>query len=278
MNRLLPLLTGVVLFASTAAAQELQLPALSPAASVSQVVGTVKVTVDYSSPGKRDRTVFGELVPYGELWRTGANGATTIETTGDLKIGGKDVPAGKYALFSIPGEKTWTMIVNSNPDQGGTGSYDEKLDVARFEVEATPGTDRERLTFVFSDTNMEASHLDLVWAGVQVRMPIEVDSKGRATASIEDYAKTATRKMADGARYYGQHGETAKGLALVEKSLAVSPTWFAMWVKAEILKEMKDNKAAYKALQEAQKLGEKQGLAGFYKGQIDDALASWPKK
>ena len=278
MNRLLPLLAGVVLFASTASAIELELPVLSPRATVSQMVGTVKVTVDYASPGKRDRTVFGDLVPYGELWRTGANTATTLETTGDLRIAGKDVPAGKYALFSIPGEKTWTLIVNSNPNQGGTGSYDEKLDVARFEVPVTTAPDPERLTFVFSDTDLDSTRLDLEWAGVQVGMPIEVDSVGRATASIDDYTKGATRGMADGARYLGQNGKTAEGLALVEKSLAVSPTWFAMYVKAEILKEMKDNKGAYKALQEAKALGEKQALAGFYKGVIDDALASWPKK
>ena len=106
-----------------ASAQSLEMPALSPSAEVMQTVGVTEITVNYSSPGKRDRTVWGDLVSYGELWRTGANSATTFETSTDITVGGEAVPAGTYALFTIPGEETWTVILNKNADQGGTGQY-----------------------------------------------------------------------------------------------------------------------------------------------------------
>ena len=102
MNRPFVALLSGLLSATPALAQDLSLPALSPAAEVMQRVGVVDITVAYSSPAKRGRTIWGDLVPYDELWRTGANRATTFETTGDLTVDGKEVPAGKYAIFSIP--------------------------------------------------------------------------------------------------------------------------------------------------------------------------------
>lgn len=274
---MITLLTAL-LTVSPASAQDLELPVLSPRASATQQIGTVTVTVDYASPGKRDRTVWGELVPYGELWRTGANGATTLETTGDLKIGGKDVKAGTYAIFSIPGEKEWTLIVNSNPNQGGTGSYDEKLDVVRVKATPSEGPDRERLTFVFADTDEDSASLDLEWAGVRVALPIEVDSAGRANASIDGYVGRVPRRLADAGRYKAEHGDIPGGLALIEQSITVKPTWYGHWQKALTLKDQGNAKDAYKAAQEAMKLGEAAGNGFFYKDRVEKALAEWPKK
>jgi hypothetical protein len=260
-----------------ALAAEMPLPVPSPRASVSQEVGTVTVTVDYASPAVRDRTVFGELVPFGELWRTGANAATTLETTGPITLGGQALEAGRYALFSIPGETSWTIIVNGNPDQGGTGSYDEGEDVARFEVTPMSVSGRERLTFLFEDTTMTTSALRLEWADTAVVLPIEVDSMGRADAAIDTYLARTARELANAARFQHERGEHATARDLLERSLAVQETWFATWIQANVLKALGEGKLAYRALKRADELGKRDG-GYFYADRVEEALATWPKR
>ncbi|UXX80016.1 DUF2911 domain-containing protein [Reichenbachiella carrageenanivorans] len=106
----------------------------SPPKVTQASVNDNKVVINYSSPSKKGREIYGGLVPYDKIWRTGANEATTIELSKDANIGGVDVKAGKYALFTIPGEKEWTIIINSNAKQWGTNSYDKGKDVGRFTV------------------------------------------------------------------------------------------------------------------------------------------------
>ncbi|MBK7269947.1 MAG: DUF2911 domain-containing protein [Flavobacteriales bacterium] len=112
------------------AAQDLPQP--SPRGQVEQVVGLTNVKVDYSRPSAKGRKIFGDLVPFGQLWRTGANMCTTIELSGPVVVSGKSVAKGKYSLFTIPNEKEWTVILNSDTTLGGTDGYDEAKDVARF--------------------------------------------------------------------------------------------------------------------------------------------------
>lgn len=262
----------------SASAQELELPVLSPRAEVMQQVGLVEVTVNYSSPGKRDRTVWGELVPYGELWRTGANTATTLETTGELKVGGQTVPAGKYAVFSIPGDKEWTLILNKNPDQGGTGSYDEALDQVRVKVVPDKGAARERLTFLFSDTDEDSTVLELVWDGVRVGLPIEVDTAAAVSTGIEAYVSSASGGLARAARYRIDHGDLDGAMPLLDASIAVEETWFNTWLKADLLHQKQENKAAYKLAVRAKELGDAAGEEFFWKDRVEKALAEWKKK
>jgi hypothetical protein len=119
---------------TAAVAQEPQKPK-SPPQQVQYTTNGKKITIDYSAPSKRGRAIFGTdtLVPYGQVWRTGANGATTLTTDADLMIGSLHVPAGKYTLFTIPGEKEWTLIVNKQTGQWGT-KYDEKQDLGRVKM------------------------------------------------------------------------------------------------------------------------------------------------
>ena len=103
MNSIKSILLAAGIIATSAFSAQLKTPQPSPTASIQQTIGLSEVTVVYSRPGMKERKIFGELVALGEIWRTGANGATTIEISNDVKIGGKDVPAGKYALYTIPG-------------------------------------------------------------------------------------------------------------------------------------------------------------------------------
>lgn len=124
------LLALTLLVAGAAFAQEPAKKPLSPPQQVQYTTNGKTITIDYSAPSKRGRAIFGELVPYGQVWRTGANAATTLTTDTGLMIGSLHVPAGKYTLFTIPGEKEWTLIVNKQTGQWGT-RYDEKQDLGR---------------------------------------------------------------------------------------------------------------------------------------------------
>ncbi len=259
-------------------AQELALPAASPRATVSQQVGVVELTVDYASPGKKDRTIWGELVPYDELWRTGANAATTLETTGDLVVGGTPVPAGKYAIFSIPGKDEWTLILNKNPNQGGTADYDQALDLVRVKAKPEEAPARERLTFLFSDTTDDATRLDLEWAGLRVSLPVTVDTAGQVAKSIDAYVEGASGTLASAARYKAEHADLPGALELVDASLALEETWYNTWIKADILHQQGQHKAAYALAQKAMELGNAAGDGFFWKARVEKALAEWKKK
>ncbi len=257
-----------------ASAQSLPLPDLSPRAEVMQTVGVTELRVSYSSPAKRDRTIWGELVPYGELWRTGANRATTLETDGPLMLGETTVPAGRYAVFTVPGEREWTVILNSNADQGGTGSYDQKLDVARLTVTPEPGAERERMTFVFSDTTASGTRLDLVWDGVRVGIPIQVDTAGILADQVEQYQLQAAGRLARAARHYARNEQYDEALRLVETAIGIRETWFAVWIQADTLKQAGMRRQAWRAAKRALELGE--GSENFfYEDRVREAVKEW---
>lgn len=269
---------AAALLATPALAQNLELPDLSPRAEVMQSAGITTITVNYASPGVKGRKIFGELVPMGKLWRTGANSATTLEVSTDVKIGGKDVPAGKYALFTIPNKDSWTIIINKNANQGGTRNYDQKLDQARFDVK--PGkapTKMERLTFLFSDTQDDSTALILLWDDVQVVLPITIETNAMVAKGIEGYAKGSARALANAARHYKRVKQLDKALAMIDDALAVDESWFALWIKADILAEKGDIKAAYPIAQKAYDLGQKDDYF-FWKDLIAGKLEEWKSK
>ncbi len=271
------LLAALSLSATPALADGLAMPQPSPAASVMQTVGITPITVSYSSPGKKGRDVFGGLLPFGTLWRTGANGATTIEFGTDVTIAGTAVPAGKYALFTIPGKAEWTVILNKNPNQGGTRQYDEKLDLLRTKVKPTTIPVRERMAFVFADTTDEGTHLDLEWDTTRVRLPIQVATADHVAAATTGYQKTSSRALANAARYRAGAGDAKGALALLDASIAIEQTWFNSWLKADLLAKGGDYKAAYPLAETAYALGQKDDYF-FWKGQVEKALKDWKSK
>ncbi len=141
----------------------------SPPRSAEATIGDLKVTINYSSPGVKSRTIFGDLVPYGKVWRTGANEATTVEISRDCKVGGSFLRAGKYALFTIPGETEWTIIFNTVPDQWGAYKYDDSKDALRFKVKPTKSAEfNERLKFEISSDETGNGKVSLFWDNTQI--------------------------------------------------------------------------------------------------------------
>ena len=148
----------------------------SPNALVGQTIGTTDVTVTYGRPHVRGREIFGGLEPYGEVWRTGANEATTITFSNDVSFGGEEVAAGTYALFTIPGEESWTVILNSEANQWGAMNHDASKDVARIEVTPQAATTAEMMTFYFDNVSDTEGMLVLHWAETRVPIMIGVGS------------------------------------------------------------------------------------------------------
>jgi hypothetical protein len=265
---------GMSAFAQTA---PLPLPAASPHASVTQTVGVTDITVDYSSPGVKGRAIFGGLLPWGKLWRAGANAATKLTVSRDVTVAGTAVKAGTYSMFAIPNEAIWTLILNTNAN-ANTDAYDPKLDVLRVEVKPTAIPPRERLAFVFADTTDDGVRLDLEWEKTQVSLPILVATSALAKSDIEGYVGAAWRPLATAARYTAETlKDPARAMQLIDASIAVQQTWYNVWIKAGFLSQAKDNKGAYALARKAHELGLKDKMF-FYKDQVEKALKEWPKK
>ncbi len=261
-----------------AAAQALELPRLSPGAKVSQVVGLTEISVDYSSPAARGRAVFGGLVPYDKLWRTGANQATKITFSKDITVGGKPVPAGTYALFTIPAKQAWTVILNKNPNQGGTNDYKQELDLLRFPVKPATAPKRERLTFLFSNTSEDATSLDLEWAGVRVSIPIKAETAKQVAAALKALDAMPGRPLIIAARYLlDAKKDYPRALRYVDSALALKEEWFGLWTKAQLLAAMGKKPAACPAAKSAQEAGAKAPYFPFA-DDVKKALAEWKCK
>ena len=146
---------------------------LSPHESVSATVGEANITITYGRPYKKGREIYGGLVPFDAVWRTGADEATTLETDRDLMLGTLHVPAGKYALFTIPGESAWTMIVNKVSDQWGAFRYDEAEDLGRVEMGVAANEEMtEQLTIGIEAGEGPNGVLSIVWDMTSATLPI----------------------------------------------------------------------------------------------------------
>lgn len=147
-------------------------PRTSPNATVSQTIGTTDITITYGRPAVNDRTIFGDLVPYGEVWRTGANESTALVVSDDVMIEGNELEAGTYSLYTIPGKDEWSIIINSKMSWGT--QYDESQDVLRFTVTPEGDDFRERLLFYFEEVSSESANVALHWETVKVPFTIKI--------------------------------------------------------------------------------------------------------
>lgn len=147
---------------------------VSPKASVMQVVGFTEVKIDYSRPGVKGRTIWGKLVPYDKVWRAGANEATTVSFSSDVKIDGKKLPAGKYSFFTIPNKNEWALIFNKVSEQWGAFEYNEAEDAVRVTVKPQSDGVQEWLTYSFTKVDDKSAIVNLEWGKLKVPFKIEV--------------------------------------------------------------------------------------------------------
>ena len=190
------LVTGVLFSASSLQAQEakkIEFPQASPLASIKERVGVTDVSVEYSRPSVRERKIFGGLVPYGQVWRTGANAATKITFATDVKVGGTAVPAGSYALFTIPGEAEWTVILSRQANAWGSFSYDPAEDLLRVKVTPVKSDFHERLVYTLDDPGQGTVMATLRWDTLAVPIAIQVDTRRVVADSLREQLRGRAR-------------------------------------------------------------------------------------
>jgi len=239
------------LFAQT---PKIEFPAASPACTLKQRVGLTDVEIAYSRPGVKDRTVFGGIVPYGEVWRTGANASTKISFSTPVKLNGNDVPAGHYALFTIPGEEEWTIILSKNTNTWGAFGYNQSDDLLRFKTKPVPFAKVESFTIDINEIRDDSAALVLIWDEtlVPIRLDVDVDSKvlPKIEAAMSSPDKKDPGLYYEAATYYFNHGQDLKkSLAWLNSGLESKPEigYEMLSLKAKILAKQGDKEGAIAA-------------------------------
>jgi hypothetical protein len=206
-------------------AQSLKTPAPSPTQTVKQDFGLGSIELNYSRPGMKGRVIFGDLVPFNKVWRTGANNATTITFSDTTTIAGKKVSPGKYGLLTIPGATEWTIIVSSNTTVTGPEDYKMEEDVVRVKSAVTTLKDKVE-TFSINVGNITSTTCDiqLSWENTQVNMPVSVELDARIMKDIERYVTKDNRPYSTAANYYVENNKDLKqALAWYDKALESNP-------------------------------------------------------
>lgn len=180
-------LAALILIISSSLFAQLNLPNASPDAVFKQQVGFMEVEVKYSRPSARGRLVFGGLIPFGEMWRTGAHDATTIRFSENVKLSGNDIPAGTYSLFTIPGQDEWTIVINKTPEMHGTSDYTQEQDLVRFMVKPEKSARYyETFTIEVNDFGKDEAGLFLIWENTQVKFVIKTYVDEKVMAEINE--------------------------------------------------------------------------------------------
>lgn len=242
-------------------APKLEFPAASPAAKVEQRVGLTDVAITYNRPSMKGRKVFGELVPYGQVWRTGANTATAISFSTAVKFGGAEAPAGKYALYTIPGEAEWTVILSKVTGQWGAYSYDAKDDLVRVNVKPTKLEGSvETFEIGVGDLRDTSATLYLAWEKTRVSVKLEVDVVSALKPQIEAAMVAEGKKpYLSAAMFYYEHDiDLKKSLEWIDGAIKEQPEAFwAIYRKGLILEKLGDKKGAIAAAEASLALAEK---------------------
>lgn len=279
MKKLFVLSLSAILFSSAEA--QIKAPQPSPVCKISQAVGLTDIAIEYSRPSAKARKVFGGLVPFNELWRTGANASTKLTFSENVKIAGNDLPKGTYALYTIPSEKEWTIILHKNVTHWGVDDYKQEEDAFRFTVKPTMTSNNvETFTMQLDNLKNNACDIDLSWENTTVAIPVTFGTDEAMVAGI--------KKALDGpsagdyytaARYYHEENKDPKqALEWVTKSLEKGGDKF--WIlrlKALLQAKIGDFTGAIATAEKSTELSKKEGNAD-YQRMNDASVKEWKNK
>jgi tetratricopeptide (TPR) repeat protein len=269
----------VLLISFSYNAQSLKTPAKSPMSTVKQAVGLSDISIEYGRPSKNNRTIFGDFLPFGELWRTGANSPTKITFGEDVKVNGKDIKAGTYSLFTIPNQNEWTIIFNSNMEVWGTDGYKEADDVARFLVKTTKLNEIvESFTIQFSNLKPTELTVDLMWDQTKVSFDVSVSVDDKIMKNIESVMLKDKRPYHQAATYYYDNKKDMKqALEWATKAFELNPkAYWSGLLKAKIQLDLNDKKGAIATAEQVKKLATEDKDNAYIKG-ADEVIAKAKK-
>lgn len=249
-----------VMILSSANAQQLTTPQPSPTANLKQNFALSSIEISYSRPGVKGRKIFGDLVPYGKVWRTGANNATTITFGEEVTIGGKKVPAGKYGLLSIPGETEWTFIISKQTDVTSPAAYKPEEDIVR--VQSQPATlpfSIETMMINIDNIKSNSCVIGLAWDNVYAGFEVTADVDSKVMAQIKSIMENDNRPYFSAALYYLENGKDLnKALEWLTKAETQNPdAYWVVYQKANCLAKLGKKQEAIAAANRSMELAKK---------------------
>ncbi|MCD6068221.1 MAG: hypothetical protein K0S33_3047 [Bacteroidetes bacterium] len=227
---------------------QLKVPAPSPSQTIKQAFALSDITIDYSRPGAKGRVVFGDVVPFGKVWRTGANAATKITFGEDVKVEGNDLKAGTYALYTVPNKDAWEIMFYKDLTlAGNVADYKPENEVLRVKVKPTVLTAKvETFTINVADVTSTSANVELIWEKTKVAFGVKADIDSKIMKNIESTVINDTKPYFQAANYYYENDKDLKqALEWTDKAIAQNPK--AFWIvtlKAKIQVKMKDGKGA----------------------------------
>lgn len=254
------MLATIGLFTSNVNAQGIDIPAPSPLQSSTQAFGLGEITIAYSRPNMRGRTIFGELVPFDKIWRTGANSTTQITFTDNVNIEGQDVKAGTYGIYTIPHKDSWEVMLYSDLKLGGNVAYyDKKNELFRFKVKAIQLPVKiESFTINIGNIMATSCNLQMMWENTYIALKITTKVEDRIMKSIDASMKSDKPAYFQAAKYYYKHGKDLnKALGWIKRAVEENPKAFYMiYVKAQIEYKLGDKEAGLKSAKKTIELAE----------------------
>lgn len=267
---ILSIATAAMLFLGSTdmASAQLKFPPASSTQTIIQGLGIRNIILTYQRPNMNNRVIFGDLVPYNEVWRTGANNIPTITLDEEVTIQGKTVPAGSYGIFTIPTPTNWTIILSKNPKQWGAYQYKQEDDFLRFEVPSKALSEKvETFTMQFEDVTPNSTQLTLAWDKVKVGFSIVTDQSKEIIASIEEAMQEENKPYFQAAQYYFfnnlDNKKAAEWITAADKGNTKAPH-IKYW-KSRILAKAGDKAGAKKAAQEGISMAKKANNAEYVK-------------
>jgi hypothetical protein len=221
---------GITLLSLGMNAQSLKTPQPSSTQTIKQDLGIGSVELSYSRPGMKGRKIFGDLVPFGKVWRTGANSATTLQFSDSVSIGGTRIAPGKYGLLTIPNKDQWTVIISQQTDVTSPAAYQQDKDLARITVKPViNSTSAETFTMQFANVKSNSTDLQIMWDNTTVNVPITTDVESKVMAQIDNLMNKDNKPYFQSAMYYMETGKDLnQALAWLDKAIEQNPT--AFWV------------------------------------------------
>ena len=284
-RHILLILAILTIFISFNAEAQLKLPQASPEAFVKQTIGLTDISVSYHAPSVKGRQIFGSLVPFGTMWRAGANEATLIKFTDEIFLNNERVPAGTYSFFLLPkADSTWNIILNRDTTLWGLEGYNELEDVAYLDVTPVKSAFQETMQFQFSDIGPNTGKLNLRWENVTITLNIETEVEKKALANINEALKNADPEdwyiWAQSAEFMIPRREHhQKALEWINKSIAIKDNFFNNWIKARLYAQNKEYEMAANLTAKAIQLGSNEPESyKTYAKEIESAYNLWKKR
>lgn len=256
-------------------------PQLSPSARVSQSIGTTTVEISYHRPAARGRQIFGGLVPYGQVWGTGANEATTLKFSDAVQVNGQKIPAGTYAFFAIPTQDYWTLILSRRAKQFGAWEYDPREDVLRFDVKPKTVPHTEWLTFEIYPGSQQTAYVDLYWEKLRVSFLVEVDVDEIVTERMRKAMRERPndwKLLSDAAQYCAdQEIHMGEALGWADRSIKLHEDPVNLGVKARLLYLQGQKASAFQVMEKALNLAKARKQGPTVTGPLEQIYGQWKK-